>query len=343
MVNWVSLGGCCIQMEMITGSPMQGARLAALKGFLKSCGLDYDEGISFTTALLDDDGEIIACGSLDGRTLKCIAVSPLHQGEDLTARILTELRREAFDRGVEQLLLFTKPRNQMMFASFGFYPLVRTADCLLMENSRDGLERFLSGIEKHEGSIGCIVANCNPFTKGHRYLIETAAAQVDHLYLFILSEDKSRFPADVRLMLAREGCMDLKNVSVYPSGPYMVSSATFPTYFIKDKDRVTEIFCELDLRLFGEKIAPALGISRRYVGTEPISAGTRLYNEAMQARLPEYGIEVIELPRMEFGGTAISASRVRTMMENNDSAGLGDLLPESTLRHIQRNPLYYEH
>ena len=321
-------------MQMITASPLKGMRLIQLKAFLKSCALDYDEGISFTAALLDEDGDIIASGSLDGCTLKCIAVSPMHQGEDLTARILTELRREAFDRGIEKLMLFTKPRNQMMFQSFGFHPLVRTADCLLMENQRNGLGSFLSGVERHEGTTGCIVANCNPFTRGHRYLIETAAAQVDWLYVFILSEDKSLFPADVRLQLAREGCNDLKNVSVHPSGPYMVSSATFPTYFIKDKDRVNEIFCELDLRLFCEKIAPELNITRRFVGTEPISTGTRLYNEAMKARLPEYGIEVIEIPRLESGGEAISASRVRVLAQGGDTAALEALLPESTLNHI---------
>ncbi len=324
-------------MELITGSPMQGMQLMRLKSFLKGCGLDYDEGISFTAALLDEDGEIAACGSLDGCTLKCIAVSPLHQGEDLTARILTELRREAFDRGMEQLLLFTKPRNQMMFSAFGFYPLARTSDCLLMENRWDGIDRFLSGIEKYPGTTGCIVANCNPFTKGHRYLIETAAAQVDHLYVFILSEDRSLFPADVRLRLAREGCRDLENVSLHPSGPYMVSSATFPTYFIKDKDRVTEIFCELDVRLFGERIAPALGVTKRFVGSEPISTGTRLYNEALQAHLPGYGIEVIEIPRVAYGDEAISASRVRALMANGAFADLEGLLPESTLQYIQEN------
>ena len=323
-------------MQMMTGSPMQGMQLERLKRFLKGCGLDYDEGISFTAALVDEENEIIACGSLDGCTLKCIAVSPMHQGEDLTARILTELRREAFDRGAEQLMLFTKPRNQMMFQSFGFYPLARTTDCLLMENSRDGLGRFLKGIEKHSGTIGCIVANCNPFTKGHRYLIETAASQLDHLHVFILSEEKSLFPADVRLKLAREGCRDLENVSFHPSGPYMVSSATFPTYFIKDKDRATEIFCELDLKLFGERIAPALGITRRFVGSEPISAGTRLYNEAMQSRLPEYGIEVIELPRAEAGSAVISASRVRALLQSGKLDDLEDLLPESTIQYIRQ-------
>lgn len=320
-------------MQMITGRPLKGAMLQRLKAFLRLCGLDYDEAISFTVVLEEDD-EIIASGSLDGGTLKCIAVSPMHQGEDLTARVLTELRREAFDRSQRHLMLFTKPGNQHLFAPFGFYPVMRTADCLLMEDQRNGLQRHLENIEKYEGSIGCIVANCNPFTNGHRYLIETAAAQVDHLHLFILSEGKGMFAPEVRLELARLGCADLKNVHVHASGPYMVSAATFPSYFIKDKTRVNGIHCELDIRLFGEKIAPALGISRRFVGTEPNCEVTRFYNEQMKLHLPGYGVEVIEIPRRLHENNAISASRVRALISEGRTGEIRPMVPETTYKYI---------
>ena len=324
-------------MHLETGRPMRGQALERLKAFLRLCGLDYDEGIGFT-AVLVEDGEIIATGSLDGPTLKCIAVSPMHQGEDLSARILTELRREALDRGEEQLMLFTKPGNEAMFRPFGFHPLVRTADCLLMEDRREGLTRFLAGLERpdRDVEIGCIVCNCNPFTLGHRYLIETAAAQVSALHVFVLSEKKSLFPPEVRLQLVQEGCRDLKNVFVHETGPYMVSSATFPSYFIKDKARVSEIYCALDVRLFGERIAPALHITRRFVGTEPICPVTRFYNEQLKVHLPEYGIELIEIPRRECGGEAISASRVRALMEEKNIEAIRPLVPEITYDTIRR-------
>ena len=324
-------------MHLETGRPMRGQALDKLKAFLRLCGLDYDAGADFTAVLIEDD-EIIATGSLDGATLKCIAVSPMHQGEDLCARILTELRREALDRGEEHLMLFTKPGNEAMFTPFGFHPLVRTADCLLMEDRRDGLERFLAGLEKPspDAETGCIVCNCNPFTNGHRWLIETAAKQVKALHVFVLSERKSLFPPEVRLKLVREGCQDLKNVFVHETGPYMVSSATFPSYFIKDKARVDEIYCELDVRLFGERIAPALHIRRRFVGTEPNCPVTRFYNEQLKARLPEYGIELIEIPRRECGSEAISASRVRALIANNDIEAIRPLVPEITYETIRR-------
>lgn len=324
-------------MHLVTGQPMQGTMLRRLEAFLKSCGLEYDASIRFTAALMEDD-QIIATGSLDGATLKCIAVSPAHQGEDLTAQIMTLLLQEAASRGLKHLMLYTKPRNQYLFRSFGFHPVIRTADCLMMENRRGGLDMFIAGLEKPSDNaqpVGCIVANCNPFTRGHRYLIETAAAECAWLHLFILSEDRGLFSAQDRLSMVRAGCIDLKNVLVHTTGPYMVSSATFPSYFIKDKARVDDIHCELDVRLFGEKIAPALGITRRYVGTEPNCMVTAHYNEQMKQLLPGYGVQLTEIERKSFGGSAISASRVRELIERGQVDALTGLLPDSTIEYIQ--------
>ena len=310
--------------------------LEQLQAFLKACGLDYDASIRFTAMLLED-GQIIATGSLDGATIKCVAVSPDHQGEDLTAQIMTVLMQKAAEDGFRHLMLYTKPRNQHLFAPLGFHPVIRTGDVLLMENQRGGLNRFLDGLEKpsdDEKPVGCIVAHCNPFTNGHRYLMETAASECAWVHVFILSEDRGMFsPAD-RLAMAKAGCSDLSNVLIHPTGPYMVSSSTFPTYFIKDKLRTGDIHCELDVRLFGEKIAPSLGITRRYVGTEPNCAVTAQYNAHMKELLPQYGIELIEIERKTFSGSAISASRVRELIAGGEWESLSGLLPESTLNII---------
>lgn len=143
------------------------------------------------------------------------------------------------------------------------------------------------------------------------------------------------FSALERLAMAEAGCRDLKNVLVHPTGPYMVSSATFPSYFIKDKARVDDIHCELDIRLFGEKIAPALNITRRYVGTEPNCAVTAHYNEQMKHLLPQYGVRLIEIERKTADGSAISASLVRSLINNRQFDRLSDLLPESSIQIIQ--------
>jgi len=322
-------------MYLQTGSPMQGMMLSRLKSFLKECGLDYDEGIDFSCAVMEDD-EIIAAGSLDGATLKCIAVSPLHQGEDLTSRLITELRREAFDRGHDHLMLFTKSANQFMFREFGFYPVYRTSGCLLMENKKDGLANYIASLGAPQpGKTGAIVGNFNPFTLGHRYLIETAAAQCDHLHVFVLSERKSAFPPEVRMQLAQAACTDIPNISFHFTGPYLVSSATFPSYFIKDKAKVGGIHCELDVGIFAEKIAPALGITRRFLGTEPGCPITRFYNEQMKALLPGRGIDVIEIPRREADGEAVSASRVRALLNDKNFTAIRPLVPETTFEYLK--------
>lgn len=323
-------------MYMATGSPLIGADLCKLKAFLHSCDLDYDPSIQYTVLLMEED-HIAATGSLDGATIKCVAVASAHQGEDLTAQIMTALIQKAAQNGHRHLMLYTKPRNQYLFQPFGFHPVIRTADVLLMENRRGGLKSFLQSLSKPEDDqqpVGCIVANCNPFTLGHRYLIEKAASECAWVHLFILSEKRGMFTPEERLEMAKAGCADLPNVLIHPTGPYMVSSSTFPSYFIKDKQRVDDIHCELDIRLFGETISPVLGITRRYVGTEPGCAVTAHYNARMKALLPSCGIQLMEIERKTVSGSFISASQVRSLLEEGRLNELTDLLPPSTLQMI---------
>lgn len=323
-------------MYMVTGRPFSGRMLEKLKAFLAGCSLDYDSGISFSATLVED-GEIIATGSLDGSTIKCVAVSPERRGEDLCAPILTALRGEAFERGRAHLMLYTKPANETLFTSFGFYPLVRTGDCLLMENSRDALARYLASVATPQsGSVGCVVANCNPFTLGHRYLIESAAKCCDRLHVFILSEDRGILPPETRLEIASEACRDIPNADFYPTDMYMVSAATFPDYFIRDKSRRDEIYCGLDLKLFATRIAPALRLTKRFVGTEPYSETTRHYNEAMKRLLPPCGIEVSEIARLEADGQAVSASRVRALIAESRLRDVRPLVPENCFEALYK-------
>lgn len=323
-------------MELDFGRPYTGFARREVEAFLHKMELDYDEGVEFTVTLWEND-ELIGTGSLDGGVLKCIAVDPAHQGEGLTATIVSELRREAFSRGHEHLLLFTKPKNRAMFEDLYFYPIAETADMLLMENVKNGIADFVASLEKPacDGTVGCVVMNCNPFTLGHRYLVETAAKQCDRLHVFVLSADRSEFPAADRRRLVSEGVADLPNVTVQPTGDYLISAATFPAYFLKDKARVDDIRCELDLEIFCKYFAPALGITRRFVGTEPLSPVTAAYNEAMKKYLPPRGIEVTELTRRESGGEPISASRVRALLKQRDFAALEKLVPPTTLAYLK--------
>lgn len=185
-------------------------------------------------------------------------------------------------------------------------------------------------------TIGSIVMNCNPFTFGHRFLIEKALTQCDFLIVFVVQEDKSRFPFKDRLQLVKEGTADLKNIAVFPSGRFVLSSLTFVEYFNKSELQDRVIDTSLDVTVFAQEIAPCLRITKRFAGEEPFDAVTRQYNETMRRILPEYGIEFVEIPRKTtVGGTVISASKVRGLLEKGDFDAIRSLVPESTFQYLK--------
>lgn len=305
-------------------------RLKKTEEFLARMGLKYEGGADHTVQLLSEYGEILGNGCLCGNVLKYIAVDERLQGEGAAVTLVSELVSEAYRRGITRLFLFTKAENEMLFRGVGFYTIASTQDVCFMENSRGGIDRWLASMEKQKGVVGACVMNCNPFTKGHRYLIETAAKLVDHLEVFVVSEDRSAFPFADRIEMVRRGTADIPNVLVRPSGDYMISHATFPTYFMKDRADADSVNAALDLTVFAQKIAPALNITKRFVGTEPYCSVTRNYNEIMKKLLPAYGIEVVEIERL--GG--ISASRVREALADRDTKTVDELVPESSLPFI---------
>lgn len=317
-------------------SPRQKAEWAAL---LRRCGLEPDEAVQTTVLIYDEEGNLAASGSRQENLLKCIAVEDRYQGEGLTATLLTQLRQDAFRQGFKHLFLYTKPKNRLMFSSLFFYPVAETGEVLLMESQARGIQTFLSSMPaKKDGStIGAAVMNCNPFTRGHRYLIETAARECDQVYIFVLSEDKSLFSATDRIAMVRLGTADLPNVTVLPTGPYLISSATFPTYFLKDRERFGDIHCQLDIEIFLRHFVPHFGITRRYVGTEPLSPMTARYNEILKSILPSRGVELREIPRLEASGTPISASAVREALHAPET--LQSLVPDTTRQYMQSRSL----
>ena len=177
---------------------------------------------------------------------------------------------------------------------------------------------------------GCIVMNCNPFTLGHRYLIEQAAKQVERLYVMVVKEDCSLFAYTERKAMVEQGVADIENVSVIDGSDYAISRATFPTYFLKRLDDAADTQMLLDLDLFRRHIAPALGATVRFVGTEPTDQLTRRYNQLMHEALKD----VREINRLEKDGNAVSASRVRKAMEEGDMNTIRQLVPPTTLPYI---------
>ncbi len=326
--------------------PMQGSLLEEVKGFLLEQGLVFEGIPEFTTILRTGDDTIIGTGSLDGNVLKYIAVQKNRQGEGLLGQILTTLITHAFSKGLRNLFVFTKPKNKNLFIPFGFYPIEETSSVLLMENRKNGITQYVSALKKTtdeavlsrgltvSGLIGTIVVNCNPFTKGHRYLLESSAKKCSLLHVFVVSSDKSAFPTDVRLALVRQGVADIPNIIVHEASDYLVSVATFPSYFIKEQQSVGQLNSELDIAIFLHYIAPALGITCRFVGTEPLCMTTAAYNRQMRTMLGAKGVLFVEIERLQAEEQPISASRVRALMGLKEFDKLEKLVPNTTYSFI---------
>ena len=207
----------------------------------------------------------------------------------------------------------------------------------IVSQYRSELEQYKSQLRALRPAVGGVVMNCNPFTLGHRYLVEFAASRVERLYVFVVEEDKSVFPFADRIELAKKGTADLKNVTVLPSGKFIISSLTFSGYFNKAELQDSMVDPSMDVELFGTEIAPQLGITVRFAGEEPLDNVTQRYNETMARILPKYGIDFEVIPRKEMNGNVISASRVRKLLEENNFDEIQKLVPKTTLEYLNEN------
>lgn len=308
-----------------------------VQNFLEQQGLEFDQNIQYTIAIFEGE-KVIATGSFDHAVLKCIAIAPEYKGFGLTNKMISELINEQYRRGFEHLFVYTKPENEAIFLDLGFYKIMEVPEkVILLENSADGISQYVKEIETYKiqgDKIASLVMNCNPFTLGHRYLIEQASKENDVVHIFIVAEDRSYFSTATRNELVREGTKDLQNVHVHEGSNYMISAATFPSYFLKESSEVVETHAILDLLIFSQYIAPALGIHRRFVGEELTCPVTKEYNRIMKGLLPQYGIEVVEIPRLQMNGFPISASRVRQLLENENYAEIKAIVPETTYDYL---------
>ena len=318
-----------------------------VENFLAANGLRLEE-VDMYLAVLNADGHILAGGGLSKDIIKCIAVAAEARSEGLAAPLVSRLIAEASARGVHNLKVFTKPENQAIFESMGFKLLAQAPKAILMENGR-GLERYCEYLRsfRREGRGGVIVMNANPFTLGHKYLIDKASVQVDTLYVIPVREDVSQFPYAERLAMIQAANANPTHTDasfVMPGGDrgshvvvlegsdYCISAATFPTYFLKDLSDAAETQMRLDLDLYSRWIAPALGASVRFVGSEPFDALTAHYNTLIP--------NSVEIPRLHLASTGpevcftsapvVSASKVRQALAEGRYREAAAMCPETT-------------
>ncbi len=315
-------------------------RQKELSALLEKEGIRQDGNLEYTLGLYDQEDRLVGTGSYYGNTLRCLAVDSAHQGEGLLNRIVSRLVDLRAQEGVFHLFLYTKCDKSPFFQDLGFAEICRVEGMVaFLENRRDGFTRYLAQLKKESAAFSlpeggkqtAIVMNANPFTLGHRYLVEQAAAQCDLLHLFVVTEDASLVPFSARYQLVKEGTADLPNVVLHQTGSYMISSSTFPSYFIKDAGDVIRAQARLDIQVF-KRIAAALGVSARFVGEEPFSQVTSIYNGIMKEELEKDGLCCNIIPRKEEDGRAISASAVRQLIHDGKLEEVRPLVPESTYR-----------
>jgi [citrate (pro-3S)-lyase] ligase len=318
--------------------PYDGPPPGEARALIEACGLRFEPVFDDLVGLYEQ-GRLVACGARSGYVLKMLAIAPSHQGTDTLGELLTRLILSGLGAGHDTLFLFTLPQNAASFEALNFRLLAAHGQAALLEHG-PGLPAYLAAhaAQVTPGRNGAVVINGNPFTMGHLHLVEHAAARVDRLYLFVVREDRSLFPFEVRFRLAQEATAHLPNVTVLDTSRYAVSAGTFPAYFLKRLDALAAAQMQIDLRLFAQRIAPPFHLATRFVGQEPFCPTTAAYNRMMAEVFGEFGLELAEVPRCEAGGLAISATRVRAAFKTGDFAALEDLVPPATLAYLRSAP-----
>ncbi|WP_137597030.1 [citrate (pro-3S)-lyase] ligase [Paucilactobacillus kaifaensis] len=295
--------------------------------------------IDSTIGIFDDSDRLIATGSSSGNILKYIAVSDDESYTGLFNSIVSTLVSRLAQRGIFHVFVFTNPEHMASFEFVGFKKVAQTDFIVLLENGDQTIESYLQSLPRIEGNpkIAGIVMNANPFTQGHRYLVEQALLQNDFVYVFVVSADYSLFNSQERYDLVKKGLSDLSSrVIIVAGGDYIISAATFPAYFLKSNENTIEYQSELDAQIFKERIAKALGISSRFLGSEPFSKTTGIYNRVVQETLePDINVHIVE--RKKNDGRYVTATEVRKAIKNNKIDSIEKLVPDSTYDFIKSN------
>lgn len=315
-----------------------------VKDFLLGLGFEFEPTeVECTMIVYNLKGELVGTGSHLGRILKYVAVAPKFRDTTAFALIVTYMTEKLL-KIYKHTFVFTRPENSVRFIGLGFTEIASAPPLFaVLEFGFESIFTYQDYLKSLKvpvktSAIAAMVVNCNPFTNGHKFLIEKAAAENEIVYLFVVEEDLSAFPFQVRWELIRKGISHLKNVVMVRGGMYIVSGTIFPAYFLKNEtiSDVMQKQAELDVRTFANYVVPVLGIKKRYVGTENFCATTSAYNLAMKTILPSFGVEVVEVTRKanhlgaDNSPDYISASKVRDAIKQDKLDEVLDFLPEST-------------
>lgn len=321
--------------------------------FLAQNGLIFDS-LESAYCIFNEAEEIIASGGREKNILKCFAVNPVYKGLGLTGEIISALLKEGYKAGYKSFFIFTKKKTIDFFIEANFSVLQTTDDSALLYRGEKSVEESLKEKVKTyypdfifpqngNDTVVCsnhknaaIVMNANPFTLGHRYLTEKAyefCGTEKKLFVFVVETDNSFFSFKERFALVQENVKDLNNVFVLPSSEFLISAATFPSYFLKEKTLVQKNQTQLDARMFLKYFVPLFNIGVRFLGEEPLDKNTELYNETLQNELPPAcSVKIIPRKKIitENSEMFISATAVREAYKNGNLEKVKNYIPAAT-------------
>lgn len=313
-------------------------RVKEVKDFLQTFQLELDDNVDYTIVIRKND-EIKATCSKAKNVFKCFAVSDDLRGEGVSAMLMGAVSNRLFEESIYHSFIFTKVGNIDIFSSLGYKLIQEIENVALLESGVYDIRKYLEdmqveqNIDKTTEKVA-LVMNCNPFTLGHKYLIEEAASKGKEVLVFIVEEDKSSFPFKYRYDMVKEGVSHLPNVKVIKGGEYIISEATFPSYFLRKADERLVAYTTLDATVFGRYFCEALNITKRFIGEEPYCKVTNAYNDALKQILPTYGVEVVEVKRKALMGDIISASKVRKLIKEDKISEIENIVPSSTWKFL---------
>ena len=332
-----------------------------VEAFLRENGLRMEE-LDHYYACTSPDGSILAGAGIKADIIKCVAVAPSARSEGFMLPLLSRVVSDAAAKGIMNLKVFTKPENREIFESIGFKVLASAPKAILMENGR-GLEKYCEYLHSQRKpdarKCGVIVMNANPFTLGHKYLIEKALEQVDHLFVIPVKEDASAFPYLERIAMIRAAVQpdssvmpDSDRASALPSAEQNYFSGRCPKNQFSSANaspahadaRITVLegsdYC-ISAATFPTYFLKDLSDAAETQMRLDIDLFERHIMPALGATVRFVGSEPLDpltarynalmhnavvIPRLE----AISASRVRAAIEAGDYASAAALCPVTT-------------
>ncbi|MBZ7986895.1 GNAT family N-acetyltransferase [Campylobacter canadensis] len=304
--------------------------------FIKANSLEFSDEIDLAFVVFYKD-KIIACICKFKLMIKYVIIDKEHQKENIFSLLLNTMITYAKEQNINTLRLCTCKHNAIKFQNFSFRLLCTSKELCLLEYGYSLFDEFINNIRAKldtNKSYTSIVMNANPFTLGHKYLIDCALKHNENLILFIVSEDKSFFTFKERFMIVKENLKKYKNILIFPSGDYIISNATFSTYFLKQDINLAKSY--LDAKIFSSLIAPCLNIKSRFVGSEPNCKVTNAYNMALKECFKEDNLDLFELSRISINNKIISASLIRKYIAENNFNEIKKYLSDTSLKLIKK-------